>query len=238
MTNPQKTNVKIAGGVTVLGLGLIFLPGWIDLPGMHGGYALSFIGIVTALSGVVITLFFQQRAAQMDRLLAGTELLAHWTYQATEWQRFADLEFREKTVENKGMLKVITVWAVIIGGIFCLIDRKDGWFVLVLMLGFVLLLTGVAYGLPRIRRWRHGRGPNEAFITSSSFYFDHIFISWKTWGTRLEKVAWRPSKKEAPALLIFFVSAPTKSGRQTQTFRLPVPHGREDEGKSLLNHFS
>ena len=71
MPNPEKTYARVSAGVAVLAFGLIFLPGLIELDGMRGGYALSFVALVIAVSAAVLTWFFWGRATMLDRLLAG-----------------------------------------------------------------------------------------------------------------------------------------------------------------------
>ena len=43
MPNPEKTYAKISMAVAVLAAGLVFLPGWLGMDGMKGGFALSFV---------------------------------------------------------------------------------------------------------------------------------------------------------------------------------------------------
>ena len=238
MTNPEKTSTAVSAGIAVLAVGLIFLPGWIGMDGMNGGYAVSFVSLFIAISAAIVALFFRGRAAALDNIFAGKNLLAHWTYQPAEWQSYADSEFHEQTELNKGLLWVIAAWALFFGGLCWLIDRDGGRFVLFLMVGLILLLATVAFGLPRLRYLRQRRGPGDAWITPTAIYFDGNLLNWNSWGTRLESVGWRDPKGNVPALLEFMVSYIARTGRQSQTLRIPVPSGREAEARTVLSQFS
>jgi hypothetical protein len=237
MSNPEKTYAGISAAIAILAVGLFFLPGWIGMDGMNGGYAISFVALFIAISAVVITLFFWQRAATLDDIFNGKELLAHWSYQPEEWQSYTQVELQEQTTQNKWLLAVMAAWAVFFGGLCWVLDRDAGGFVFLVMLGLILILATVAFGLPRWRYWRQRHGPGEAWITPNAFYFDGVLIRWPFWGARLKHVAWREPKGKTPALIEFEVSTPSRAGRQSQTTRIPVPAGRETEARDILERF-
>lgn len=238
MSNPEKTYARVSTGVAVLAAGLIFLPSLIEFDGMQGGYALLFVALMIAVSAAVITCFFWGRATMLDRFLTGRESLAHWTYQPDEWQRYVEVELQEQTMENKWLWLVVAGWCLFFGILFCWLDRDAGWVVFLVMVGLTVFLAGVAYGVPRLRYWQQRRGPGEAWIAPTAVYFDGVLVHWNSWGTRLEQVVWRDQEGAVPACLEFQVSYPARTRHQRQTFRLPIPQGREAEARVLLEHFT
>ena len=237
MPNPEKTYTKISAAVAILAAGLIFLPGLIHLDGMRGGYAISFVAFFIAVSAAVITCFFWGRAKTLDRILAGMDVLAHWTYQPEEWQRYADAELKEQSQENKWLWFVIAGWCLFFGILFWLLDREAGRMVFFMLLGLALFLACFAYGVPRLRYRRQRRKPGEAWIAPTAIYFDSALVPLNSWGSRLVAVAWRDAEGAVPAHLVFQVSVPSRAGSQEQTLRIPVPRGYEDEARNLLGHF-
>jgi len=157
MLNPEKIYARVSAVVAVLAAGLIFSPGLIDLDGMQGGYALSFVALVIAVSAAVITWFFWGRATMLDRLLSGREVLAHWTCQPDEWQRYVEAELQEQTMENKWLWLVVAGWSLFFGILFWWLDRDAGWVVFLVMVGLTVFLAGDAYGVPRQRYWQQRR---------------------------------------------------------------------------------
>ena len=237
MPNLEKTYAGLSAAIAVLAAGLIFLPGWVGMDGMSGGYAISFVAIFIAISAAVITWFFWQRAGTLDDIFTGKDLLAHWTYQPEEWQSYTQVELQEKTSQNKWLLAVMAAWALFFGGLCWVLDRDAGGFVFLVMLGLILVLATVAFGMPRWRYWRQRRGLGETWITPNAIYFDGTLVRWPDWGARLENVLLRESKGKTPPLLEFEVSTLTRAGRQSQTVRIPVPAGRETEARNILQRF-
>jgi hypothetical protein len=237
MPNPEKTYAGISAAIAALAAGLFFLPGWIGMDGMNGGYAISFVAFFIAISAVIVTWFFWQRAATLDDIFAGKELLAHWRYQPEEWQSYTQVELQEQTTQNKWLLAVMAAWALFFGGLCWALDGDAGGLVFLVMLGMILILATVAFGMPRWRYWRQRHGPGEAWITPNAIYFDGVLVRWAFWGTRLENVAWHASIGKTPALIEFEVSYPSRAGRQSQTTRIPVPAGRETEARNILGRF-
>jgi hypothetical protein len=238
MPNPEKTYARISAGIFILAIGFIFLPDWIGMDGLRGGYAVSFVAIFVAISAALVAWFFWQRAKTLDEIYAGKDLLAHWRYQPDEWQSYIDVERQEQTRQNTWLLVVMAVWAFFFGGLCWVTDREAGRLVFYIMLGLVLLLGMVAFGLPRLRYQRQRRGPGEAWITPKTIYIGGVLVRWDFWGTRLESVQWIAPQGNGLASLAFKVSFPSRAGRQTQMVRVPVPRGREAEARKIIEQIS
>ena len=88
MPNPERRYALIALVVAAAAGILVFMPGWLGVDGMDGGYAISFVAAWIAISGLLIAWFFWRRAARLDELLNGQDLLVHWTYTPAEWQAY------------------------------------------------------------------------------------------------------------------------------------------------------
>jgi hypothetical protein len=237
MLNPEKTYARASVLVAVVAIGLVFSPGLTDMDMMRGGYALSFVAFFVAASAAGVAVFFWRRAAMLDRLLAGKDVLAHWTYRPDEWQRYARAELKEQTMVNRGLLLVTTGLALAIGAVFCLLDREAGGVVFLVMVGLTVLLAGAAYGFPRLRYRHQRRGPGEAWLAPRAVYFNGMFVPWGSWWTRLERVRLKPLAAGQECLdfeLSYLLGA---QGRQVQNLRIPVPQGREAEARTILDHF-
>jgi hypothetical protein len=237
MTNPEKTYAVISAVIAALAVGLIFLPDWLGMDGMRGGYAISFVAGFIAIGAVLVTWLFWQRAKILAKLLAGEKLLAHWSYLPEEWQPYTQVELKEQTAQNKVLLVIMAGWALFFGILFWILDRDYGWMVLLTLLGLVLVLAIAAFSIPRWRYRRQQREPGQAWIGLNAVYFDGALTSWPFLGTRLKQVAWREPKGKTPAMLEFKVSYPSRAGQQRQTLRIPVPAGREAEAKDILRQF-
>ncbi len=237
-SNPEKLYLGTALVVTFLSAGLFFLPGLVHLDGMHGGYAISFIAFFIAICAAVIAIFFGGRSAALDRLLQGQGLLAHWTYSPVEWERFARLEWKELAADNKTLFWVVAIFASFFGVLFWLFDHEAGGIVFMVMLALIVVVALAALGLPRLWLARHRRGPAEAWFSAKAIFFHGDFVRWDYWKTALEQVEYRPANDEVSALLCFHLSAPSRSGRQVQTQRIPIPQGCEADAYRLLEQYT
>jgi hypothetical protein len=237
MPNPDKKSAYISALVAILAVVLIFVPGWIGMDGMRGGYALSFIAFFAAVSAGVVALFFRGRAARLERVLRGEDVLAHWTYSSAEWQQYAVAELKTQGEINRVLWWVMFAFCVGIGALFWLFDHEAGGFVFLVLLGVALLLALFAFGMPRLKYRRQQRTPGEAWITHSAVYFDGALAYWNYWGSRLDGVTWQEPDGSAPACLCFEITYWSRTGQQSQVLRVPVPFEREAEARTVLASF-
>jgi hypothetical protein len=237
MPNPEKRYVHISILAAVVGGILIFLPGWLGMDGMNGGYAISFIATFVTLSAVVVAWFFHRRAVVLERIIKGQNVLAHWTYSPSEWQAYTRAERTTQTQDNRGLWLVIFVISLVIGGAFWIFDPEAGRFVFFVLMGVCLLLAVVALGLPQLRYRRQQRSPGETWIAQQAVFFDGQLTAWGVLGSRMEGVTWQEAAEAVPACLVFELSILTRSGRQDQPLRIPVPGGREEEAREVMKEF-
>lgn len=236
--NPEKLYAIISTGIALLAAVLIFLPGWTGMDGMNGGYALSFIAIWLAISAALVAWYFWGRAAQLERMLKGQELLAHWTYSHSEWQAYANVEEQEQIQENRGMWYFMAGMCILTGGVFYLIDREAGLVVLLVMLALTFLLAIVAFGLPRLRRNRQVGKTGETWFAPSAIWFDGVFYPVKSRLMWLDRVEWQEADGSRPASLHFYITHFVRTGIQSRILRIPVPVDRRDEAQSLLEKYN
>jgi hypothetical protein len=236
MPNPARKGTWISAAVTVAAVVGIFLPGALGIDGMEGGFALSFLALFAALTGAVTTVVFWQRAAVVERLLAGQEVLAHWTYEEDEWAGYADEERRARIADHQAPFLVAAGWAVLFGALFWLLDREAGWVVALVMLGLIVLLAAVAFGGPYLGRLRRRHGLGEAWLAPTAVYWGTL-LQWGRGDSRLEGVEWLEAEGDVPPRLCFAVSSLSRVGRQTYHLRVPVPRGREEEARTLVKRF-
>ena len=238
MSNPEKMYTKISVVVAILAAGLIFLPGWVGMDGMKGGFALSFVSFFIAICAVVLAWFFRGRAAALERIFQGKDLLAHWTYTLAEWQGYTEAELDEQTQDNKSLWFLVGGICLLVGGLFWVFDHEAGGIVFLVMVAIILLLAVVAFGLPRLRYNRQQRGPGEAWIARGGIFFDGSLVRWNSWGANLEGVEWQAASGNVPICLKFELSYPNRTGRQYQALRIPIPFGREAEAHSVLEQLT
>lgn len=88
--------------LTLLGIGACFVPDAAGMDMMSGGYAVIWVSAFLAVVCAVSAIIYLRRAVLLDRLVAGKDLLAHWTYTEDEWLRFVDADFHAEAREKRG----------------------------------------------------------------------------------------------------------------------------------------
>ncbi len=237
LPNPEKNYTKISILIAVIAAVFIFLPSWAGIDGMDGGFAISFTAVWITLSAAVVAWMFGRRAARLERLLQGMEVLAHWKYTPAEWRAFTGDDRSAQTQTNRNLWLLMSGLSLLIGLLFWLFDREAGLIVLLVMIGLIIFLALPAFGLPQLRYHRQRNNPGEAWLSPTAIYFDGVFTPWGGFANRLEDVAWQDATAETPACLCFQLVHVVAAGTRHQTLRVPVPFDRIDEGRALLERF-
>lgn len=223
LNNPQKTVAFSWLAVSGFALMMMGLPFAIDMDMMNGGFALIFISFFVMLMGIITSVIYFVRAKTLDKLLSGQELLAYWIYNPQEWQRYTEKEFEISKFEKVPLLILVSVISLIIGGIFAIADPEAGLVVFIVMLGLIALLSGIVFVVPRLRHKHNQNSLGYAYIGTKGLYLNGYFHNWNMLGASLDSVS--IIMDEIPMLEILY-SFPTRTGRQEETVRIPIPQGQ------------
>ena len=223
LNNPQKTVAFSWLAVSGFALMMMGLPFAIDMDMMNGGFALIFISFFVMLMGIITSVIYFVRAKTLDKLLSGQELLAYWTYNPQEWQRYTEKEFEISKFEKVPLLILVSVISLIIGGIFAIADPEAGLVVFLVMLGLIALLSGIVFLVPRLRHQHNQSSLGYAYIGTKGLYLNGYFHNWNMLGASLDSAS--ILMDEIPMLEIVY-SFPTRTGRQEETVRVPIPQGQ------------
>jgi len=237
MPNPERKYALISLVAAIVAVLLIFLPAWLGMDGMDGGYALSFVTTWIAISGLVIAWFFWRRATQLDELLRGQNLLAHWTYSQDEWRTFVGDELKQQTRENTGLLIIMAVMCLAMGILFWLVDREAGFIVFLVMIALIFILAMATFGIPWLTRMSRDRKVGEAWISDKAVYFDDVFYPFKSGLMGLTSVELSQPDTSANPSLDFHIYHLAYSIIQSRILRVPIPKEKIEEATELLRHF-
>ncbi len=231
------TSLILAGGSV-----LTTLPFFYQIHHSTSAFPIIFVGGFVMLAGFVGLVIFARLLPMLRDLLAGVGLIVHWTYDPEEWKRFAEWEFGEEKSEKTHLLILISIIALVIGlGFWVSVrDEASGWVFLFLM-GVVALLWGVGWLVPRLNYRRNLNRPGQVYIGKAGVYISGAVHAWKMWGSRFESAEYRT--EPFPLLLLTYsylqaAGRPLFFYRQGVTVRIPVPRGKEAEGKSVVEHFA
>jgi hypothetical protein len=195
-------------------------------------FAVMFFSLVMFVTSIVVALMYGKRARITGSILRGENLLAHWTYTEEEWNRYARTEHQEFKHYNRSLFLLVVVISVVIGIIF-IIGNPDDWQIFAVIILGIIAIAGISAWLAvalskRQNRKYHG----EVFITAEGVFINRVLHLWKGYGAALEGAVYDDSERAIPVIVIDY-SAPSRSGSQTWTVRVPVPAGHENEAMQI-----
>jgi hypothetical protein len=231
--NPRRRAAWRAVGVTVMMLAVGWGPSAIGMNMMNGGYAIVFVALVAGLSAFVVSIMFFNSARRLDRLFSGGGQVVHWTYSAEEWQRFADTDLGVERAEKRSLFRVVAAIIVVVtvGFVLVLRDRGSLW-VAAVMAGLLVVLWLFATGGPAWARRRQLRASPEAWLGCQGVFVGGVFYDCGMATARLDGA----ELLEVDGLLMLAVtmSQLTRAGRQSTSFRVPVPGSDRAEAQRAI----
>jgi len=230
---------KVFVAVLVVGIALIILP-FLYYNGQEGMPSI-FIGGIVLIAGGIGLIMFGLQTATLGNMIRGKDLLAHWNYHPEEWRQFTELTFSTEKSEKRGLLVFVSAIILVIGGGFWLIVRDEAaaW-VFLFLLGLIVLLWLIVLIVPRLAYRRNLKGPGEVYVGASGIYLNGSVHTWNLIGSRFESVEF---VSEPIPVLGFVYSYLMAAGRflflfrQYATVPVPVPKGREEEAKKIVDYF-
>lgn len=232
--NPENTGVVVGLVTAAVGVTMIVVPGLAGMDMMGGGYALNFIGIFVVIVGAVVIVFYRARAATLQKILAGENLLAHWHYEPGEWQRYAGAEFEREKTEKRALFWLVTAITVVIGGACLIFDPEAGKWVALVLIGMLAILAVLAFGAPHLEYRRNQRSAGEALISPDGVYLNGRLHLWNRLGSRLVGVS---LVEGDPAAIEFTIAYPSRTGTQEDVVWVPIPRGQEAVAQQVIAHF-
>jgi len=231
--NPQRRTAIIWWAVTAIAAFAIFAPYIFGMNGASGGFAISFLSIVCAITALIVAIMYMWRAGALEKMLRGDNLLAHWTYPPDEWRDYAEKEYKRESADKRSLFYLVAGISLVVGIGFWIAHPDSGWVVLGVLSGLILLIAVVAYSTTRYNYFMNRKYLGEAYVSKDGVYLNRQLHLWRGWGARFEGV----ECNEKARFLAFRYSTPNRSGRSDYTVRVPVPIGREQEARGMLVQF-
>lgn len=230
IVNKPRRVMRNAFLVTALMIAGAIITGYSGLDGMKGGYALIVLFGFLAMTSLVTAILYIPRAKEFDKLMNGLNPLARWTYTQEEWEAFIKEDLKEMIAVNKATLRLVIIVSLVVGAILLLIYR-DNLFILIIA-GIILLLSAVAFLAPRIRSHYLKKGVQVSLVGEKAAFTGGSFQTWTQLGAYLVGTDIY-TEGEIPVLHIIF-EFPTLQGVQQEIIRIPVPAGKMDEARKVV----
>ena len=223
--NNQWRVVRVTTFLTLLFLLGCFVPAFFGIDGMDGGFAIIVISGFLAICGLVVIAVYRKRAKELDRLIKSDKTIAQWELSQEDWQKFAEVDFKEDKSISKGTFFLIAIISAIIGIILSIISG-DILFMYI-CLGIIAFIAIPAFTFSRIRHKRKRSAPPFVLISVSSVLVGRTYHNWNMLGASLEKVS--ADENSDPPMLRLVMSYPTRTGIEHYEIRVPVPKQKWSE---------
>jgi hypothetical protein len=229
--NPPAQAVRrcwIGAGIGVVVFLLPFIVGFESKP---LGFICNFAGAIAAIGLLYTGFTFRKVSKQLDELVNGSGLLAHWTYAADEWTSYIDTEQVRIKHDNWFLFGVIAVLVGVIA-ILALIFKHDAWLVILGAAAVILLLAAISTQLAVKSTSRNLRKqPAEVYIGRSGALLGHRFHYWELSKSFLGAAKYQEGP---PPVLQLEYSTPNGRGQNEYSARIPIPRGREEEARQVI----
>lgn len=229
--NKQRRIVNVWIIITLVFITGIFSPRIIGIDGMDGGFAISTLCALMVITGIIVIIFYNIRARRLDKLLNNKNIIARWEYAPEEWMKFTEYNFAEDKKIRRGMFKVVTIIAIVIGVILTLMMQSI--IIAYVMIGIIIIVSIPAFLGPVVKHNRNLKNKGIVLISENSVFLNGEFFSWNMSGAMLDSVE-KVFENDVFCLLVKY-NYPTRTGIQTDEIRIPVPKGKENEADTVIN---
>lgn len=231
------TGTKVFMGIFAAGTVVILLPFFSE--GVTSFPPFVVIGGFIVILGLIGLFMFGYQIIAANALINGKQLIAHWTFDPEQWRIFTEKEYRTEKNEKCLILVVISGIILLVGGIFWLIMRDTAaGIVFLILLGVIAILAFVAFIVPWLTYRRNLKQTGDIYIGKNCLYLNGAIHTWSFAGARFEdaKLVLKPS----PLIHVTYTYW-TSAGRsfyfyrQAATVRIPVPQGKLEEARAVVN---
>jgi uncharacterized membrane protein (DUF485 family) len=194
-----------------------------------------FLGLFVGVSGMIVFFMFRKNAKLLDEIKNGYQILVHWKYDKNTWQKFNEDAYKDEKENSKALFIVMSVIMFIVAVVLLIVADFDEGSVKtaigMLIVWAIIGIVGFSVAKSSFDKLKSRAG--ELIINPNALWLSGQFHSWKSYGSRLEELSYDEQDK----MLYLTYSVKVRHGRQSQSFKFPVPNGKESEAIRLVVFF-
>ncbi len=234
MKNSQRRIVNLWLILMAVFVFCMFLPSIIGLDGFDGGFALSFTAGFMVFMSLVVIFIYRSRAKQLDKILKGEGRIVIWRYSQDEWIHFIAADFEDEKKSKKTLFFLVAAIAIVVGIIMMIVLGDP--LALLIAAGIIPIVAIPAFWAPRARFNKLKNSEPKALISEKGVIVGKMFHLWVNLGASLDQIV--INTEEMPNIVEFTYSMSTRTGRQVEVARVPVPKGRTEEAIRIVEYFN
>jgi len=157
---------------------LVILVAIMDFDGLPIHPAIVMLSIFFFIMAIIIGFMFRSREKKLQTLISGENLVAEWTLTNNQKNEFANHLFKNEFSKNKIILFSISTIAIIIFGVFILVIDEGKLAMFLVLVGLLLFLSIVAFGMPLYYKMKNAKGDGNILIGGKFAYINGYFHNW------------------------------------------------------------
>lgn len=219
LKNNQMTVSKRAWWIAGFSFVLCILPfqSWSPLA---GAWALAFISFFVFLVSVVIGFMLRSRGKKLQKLISKEDLLASWQMKDAQKKAFVSYLFEQEIGKNTLILFIISLFAIIIFGLFILFIDDGKLFMFAVLIGLIVFLSAFAFGMPYYYRYKNNKGNGWILLGKKYAYINGYFHNWDFPLSGLRQVKEMKAPFRGIQMTYYYTDATLK---HHYTLNIPVP---------------
>lgn len=218
----------------LIGLFVFFSPSIFNIDGMGGGYAISLIGLLICLTGLISAFVIQvTRVKVLDSIICGKNQLVYWKYTPSEWKKFKKAQYSEAKETNKGILIFMIIIITVVFAPFIIFSEEKGT-MFIIYIGIVTILAVAA----ALSTAHHKKISKDGFVIVSTegLLMNNELHSWTGLGSSLKYVGY--NEEDTSLIEITYNVWYYKRTQSICTVVFPVPKGEEGTALELIIQLS
>lgn len=141
--------------------------------------AILFLGLIIAISAVVVSKMFKCRSNKLQTLITGENLIASWILNPRAKKQYAKHLFQQEQSRNLLIYLVIAFFVIVVFGAFVIFGDSDIAIHMFLSgVGLLALLAIFAFGMPYYYRYQNLKQDGYILIGKKYAYVNGYFHNW------------------------------------------------------------
>lgn len=179
---------------------------------------------------------YRKRANALKSIVNGTELIAYWKYDKSQWLKYTEEEYkRDKEDKNILFIILIVISTIVIGAMFFLKEDKFAVFISAVVLFGLIIFIKILVLITTKARYIHNKNNiGDVYIGKRGVYLNKRYHAWNVFFSWLENVDYN---KKMNCLEITY-SILARQGKDYNTVRVPIPKGKEKEVNKIIKELN
>jgi hypothetical protein len=157
---------------------LIIIIAFMDLDSFPVHPAFVMLSIFFLIMSIVIGFMFRSREKKLQTLITGENLIAKWTLTKEQKKSYVNYLFKHEAGKNLIILFSIGSIAIVVFGIFILFIDEGKLAMFFVLVGLIVFLSLVAFGMPFYYKIKNANGDGNILIGVKYAYINGYFHNW------------------------------------------------------------